>query len=92
MGTPVMEAKPYVNVNSASVAVSANKAHVLGFFCSTSVSGTLDIRESAAGTVVVPQFQPIAGQWYPLPFSTVQGLYLTVGGTLTGALAWEPAV
>jgi hypothetical protein len=91
MGMPVMEAKPYVNVNSANVAVSPNRAHCLGFFCSTSSSGTLEVRESAGGVVVVPQFAPIAGVWYPLPFSTVRGLHLTVGGTLTGAFAWEPA-
>jgi hypothetical protein len=38
---------------------------------------------NSAGTLIVDTFTPVAGTWYPLPFSFGTSMYLSIGGTVS---------
>lgn len=84
---PVSEAHGYALV-TVSAALASSRCQVLGFFCSTTAAGTLELREEVSGAVIVPAFAPTAGQFHPLPFRTLKGLYVVVTGTLTGTMSF----
>ena len=69
---------------SASGVVATGQCNLLGVFCASSSSGTLKLWDNASagsGTVVVNTFSLTAGTFYPIPASTADGLYATIGGT-----------
>ena len=93
MPTPVIENGAFKKI-TASVVVRTGPAQLVGLFVSSaSATPTVEVYGAAtSGTATcVPQFTPIAGTWYPMPFSTDVGLTVGIGGTVTGSLSWQPS-
>jgi len=79
---------------TASGLVKTGAGKVFGVFVSSSTAGTLKLWNNTAGsgTVLVNTFTGVAGTYHSfgndgLDFTT--GLYVTVGGTIDCALAWD---
>jgi len=89
--SPVVETGGYANITSDTL-VAGGKGSLLGIFvASASASPTIKIWDntSAATTVIVNTFTPVAGTFYPLPFDFGTGLYVDVGGTLDITVCWR---
>ena len=74
----------YVNL-TASALVKTGDGNLIGIFvASASATPTIKVWDntSAATTVLVNTFTPIAGQWYPIPFHFGVGCYVTISGTV----------
>lgn len=80
-------------VVSASGNVSPQSAALLGIFVSAaSATPTIAIYDdSAAGTAVplVPVFTPTPATWYKLPFRTLNGINVVIGGTVQCTVAYQ---
>lgn len=88
---PVMGGKKTANL-SASALLGTGEGVITGIFvASASASPTIKLWDntSAAGTVLVNTFTPIAGSWYSLPFAFNTGLYITISGTLDCTVAYS---
>ena len=69
---------------TASGNVKSSQGAMLGVFCSSSSSGTLQLYDDAATGTTVPITGSIsltAGQFYTLPIAFSSGLNAVVGGT-----------
>ena len=70
---------------SASALAKTGDGELCGIFvASASGSPTIKVWDntSAATTVLVNTFTPVAATWYPMPFHFNTGLYITIGGTV----------
>ena len=59
---------------------------LLGFFVSSSTSGTITVYDSATTTTttkLVDTFTGVAGTFYNIPITTANGLYVVVTGTIS---------
>ena len=84
---------PYLVTASGNVIVG--KGVIVGFFCTTSSSGTAAIYDDAStGTTlkIVDTVSLTAGTFYPLSILVTQGVNIVVGGTLKGTLVFAPAM
>lgn len=84
MGMPVNEFGSPVRV-TGSVAAKNGQGTLLGIFvASASATPTIKVWNSlsASGAVIVNTFTPIAGTFYPLPFSFDVGCFIEIGGTV----------
>lgn len=91
MSDIVVESGGYKVIN-ASGNVWPSPAALLGIFVS-SATGTPTITiydDTATGTTVplVPVFTPVAGTYYKLPFRTVNGINVVIGGTVTATVGF----
>jgi len=91
MPNMVLESTNYTNL-SASALVKTGTGGLLGIFVASTSGGTIKLWDntSAAGTVIVNTFSPLAGTFYPLPAQFTTGLYITIGGTADVTLFWTP--
>ena len=92
MSNLVMETGNYTNI-SASTLIKTGAGQLLGIFvASASSTPTLKVWDntSAATTVLVNTFTPLAGTFYPIPASFKTGCYVTVGGTVDCTVIWQP--
>lgn len=89
MGTPVNE-YGYPKRLTASGAIDQGQGVLVGIFVASCTGATITIYDgqSASGVVMVGAFTPIAGTFYPLPFSFQSGCYCVITGTcdLTAAV------
>lgn len=80
----VIESYGHKNI-SASAKIKSGAGSLAGIFVA-SASSTPTIKvwdsETAAGTILVNTFTPSAGTWYPMPAGYVNGLYVTISGTV----------
>ena len=71
---------------SASANVIPRSGSIIGIFvASASGSPTIAVYDSATTTtttIIVNTFTPIAGTFYPMPFSFTNGCYVAIGGTV----------
>lgn len=91
--TIVTEAGEYTNI-SASTLIRTGSGHLLGIFvASASATPTIKVWDntSAAGSIIVNTFTPVAGTFYPLPFAYSTGLYVSIGGTVDCTVSWGEA-
>lgn len=94
MANPVIESGAYTNL-SASALVRTGAGQLMGIFvASASSTPTIKVWDntSAATTVLVNTFTPIAGTFYPMPGSFKTGLYITIGGTVDCTVFWNPTL
>ena len=92
MATPVVEGGAYKNI-SASTLVRTGAGQLLGIFvASASSTPTIKVWDntSAATTILVNTFTPIAGTFYPMPGNFGAGLFVTIGGTVDCTVFWNP--
>ena len=90
---PVVESGSYVNL-SASGLVRTGPGRLLGIFvASASATPTIKVWDntSAATTILVNTFTPVAGGWYSMPFTFLTGLYITISGTVDCTVSWMPS-
>lgn len=73
----------FPTVSSTSVIAKSDDGHLVGVFCASANAGTLSVYNGTGtnGTIMVPDFSLVAGQWYPMPFHFTNGCYLRVQGT-----------
>lgn len=77
------------------ISATANIASVGGclggiFVSAASASPTITLYDSATTTTtakIVDTFTPVAGIFYPLPFSFSNGLYVVIAGTVSASIA-----
>lgn len=84
VGARVLEVGSYANISSTTTIKSA-PGHVLGIFvASASASPTIKVWDSitAATTILVNTFTPVAGTFYPIPAFFGTGLTVSIGGTV----------
>ena len=81
---PVSETGCYENI-SASTLIFSKPCQLLGIWVS-SASSTPTIKvwdqTSAAAPIVANTFTPLGSTYYPIPASCVNGLYITISGTV----------
>ena len=85
-----LQAGGYKNI-TATGNLSPVPANLLGVLCATTTAGTLIFYDSATtttGTPITGTITPAAGSWTPLPFSTANGIYVVVGGTINATIAF----
>jgi hypothetical protein len=90
MSTPVTETGSFTNT-TASVLVRTGPAALLGVFvAAASATPTIKVWDntSAAGSVVVNTFTPVAGTYYPIPARVGTGIYITISGTVDCTVFW----
>ncbi len=93
MSNFVVEGGNYKNL-SASALVRTGPGALLGIFvASASSTPTIKVWDntSAATTVLVNTFTPVAGTFYPMPFTFGTGLYVTISGTVDCTVSWLPS-
>jgi hypothetical protein len=84
-----------MNIGNMQVGVPANKTAtgnvkpvdgaMLGFFCNSTSSGTVQFYDSSTTTTttsITGVITPTAGVWYALPFTFTNGLYAVIANTL----------
>jgi len=80
----VTEVGSYENI-SASTLVYTGHCLLMGIFvASASATPTIKVwdQTSAAAPIVVNTFIPVSGAYYPIPASCVNGIYVTISGTV----------
>lgn len=93
MSNYVVEGGAYTNISSSTL-VRTGAGQLLGIFvASASATPTIKVWDntSAATTVLVNTFTPLAATFYPMPFSFYTGLYVTISGTVDCTVSWLPA-
>lgn len=84
MSAIVIESGNHKNI-STSTLIKSGAGNLIGIFVA-SASSTPAIKvwdaTSAAGTVLVNTFTPVGGSFYPIPGNFVNGLYVTISGTV----------
>lgn len=77
---------------AASANVKAGQGAMLGIFVSAaSATPTITVYDDAAAgtaTKIVDTFTPVAGTWYPLPFTFGTGLNIVLGGTVSATVSF----
>jgi hypothetical protein len=87
MPTPVTESyTPLPLAINFDGAVSSASCTLAGFTCV--ISGSLTLRDRAAGSVFVDALPVSAGVYHPLPYSMPNGAYVTLTGGAKGTIAW----
>jgi hypothetical protein len=92
MSTPVIETGNYRNISSTTTILSG-RGQLLGIFvASASATPTIKVWDntSAATTVLINTFTPVAGTFYPMPASFGTGLTVTIGGTVDCTVFYTP--
>lgn len=82
--TSVVAGQKATNI-TASTLIKTGPGFLSGIFvASASNTPTIKVWDntSAATTVLVNTFTPVAGTWYPLPFAFETGCYITISGTI----------
>lgn len=79
---------------SASALVKNAGGKVYGFFIGSATSGTVKIWDgtTAAGRVIVDTTTAVSAPLnvpFPEPVQTVNGIFVTIGGTATVTVIWE---
>ncbi len=83
MSQVVVETGAYKNL-TASANCSAVSCKVIGYLCSTTGGGTVQLYDDAATGTTTPitaAVTVVAGQFYPVPAQTINGLYCAISGT-----------
>lgn len=83
MSTTVVETGAYKNL-AATANCSVVSCKVIGFLCSTTSSGTVQLYDDTAtgtSTPITAAITVVAGQFYPVPAQTINGLYCVISGT-----------
>lgn len=72
-----------VNVTASGI-ISKAPCSLLGFFCNSTSTGTIVIRNGtlAGSTAISGTITPTAGTYYPFPASLPGGCYATIANTL----------
>lgn len=82
-------------VIAASTNVMARSGTLGGIFVSAASSTpTITVYDSATTTTatkIVDTFTPIAGTYYPMPFSFNSGCYVAIGGTVSCTVGVNPS-
>ena len=76
---------------TASGLVKTGGGSIIGIFvASASATPTIKVWDNtaASGTVLVNTFTPVAGSFYPMPFTFRTGLYVSIGGTVDCTVSW----
>lgn len=84
MSAIVIESGNHKNISSSTL-IKTGHGNLIGIFvASASSTPTVKVWDatSAAGTVIVNTFTPVAGSFYPIPANFVNGCYVTIGGTV----------
>lgn len=84
MSANVIVSGGYKNV-TATGNVCPRPADMLGFLCNSTTSGTIifyDEASTGTTTAITGTITPTAGQWYPLPVSTKNGIGVVIANTL----------
>lgn len=84
MASVVSEACQYNNI-TASTKIRDGFGQLLGIFvASASATPTIKVWDntSAAGSVIVNTFTPVAGTFYPMPAAFNTGCFVTISGTV----------
>lgn len=85
MSVPIFESYSYEAITS-STNVQLRSCTLGGIFVSSaSATPTITVYDSATTTTtttVVAVFTPIAGTYYPMPFSLINGCYVVISGTV----------
>ena len=79
-----LDSGAYAN-KSASALIKTGAGQLLGIFvASASSTPTIKLWDntSAATTILVNTFTPVAATFYPIPANFTTGLYLTISGTV----------
>lgn len=88
----VNEVFSYKNI-SASTLIRTGAGRLAGIFvASASATPTIKVwdQTTAATPIVVNTFTPLAGSFYPMPCALVNGLFITIGGTVDCTVFWNP--
>lgn len=76
---------------SASGNVVPHQCELLGIFVSAaSATPTITVYDDAATgttTKMVDTFTPVAGTWYPLPFTAKSGVNIVISGTVSATVS-----
>ena len=85
MASPVSSAGSPKNL-SASANVTPRAGELVGIFvASASATPTIAVYDSATtttSTIIVNTFTPVAGTFYPMPFTFAAGCYVVISGTV----------
>jgi hypothetical protein len=87
----VNEAGNYKNI-TASTTIRTGPGNLLGIFvASASATPTIKVTDDTTGstTTIVNTFTPIAGTFYPMPFSFTTALRVTISGTVDCTVSWN---
>lgn len=80
---------------SASANVMPRAGKITGIWVSSASSTpTIAVYDSATTTtttIIANTFTPIAGTWYPIPFSLTAGCYVVISGTVDCTVGTMPA-
>lgn len=89
MANPVVETYCYKNLSASGLCATGTGQLGGIFVASASGSPTIKVWDntSAATTVLVNTFTPIAGTFYPMPFCFNTGIYVTISGTVDCTVA-----
>lgn len=91
MPNPVTETGQYSNKTSTAT-IYTGAAQLLGFFCSTTTSGTVVIYDNtSAATPITGTITLTAGTWYPLPATCVTGIHVVIANTANITVFFNPA-
>ena len=76
----------------ATTQVATKGSSMIGmFFSAATTTPTVTIYDSAVGTTttkIVDTFTPVAGTYYPLPFSSANGLYIVLAGVVSATVSF----
>lgn len=70
---------------TSSANVSKTPCNLLGFFCASTSTGTIQFYDdpgTGTSTAITGVITPAAGSWTPVPASTSAGLYAVIANTL----------
>jgi len=79
------------NITASTLITSAPTALVGIFVAQASATPTIKVwnNTAASGAVLVNTFTPVAGTWYPMPFKSTNGLFVTITGTVDCTVCWQ---
>ena len=91
-GDTVNESGFPTNISSSTL-IRTGRGRLLGIFvASASASPTIKVWDntSAATTILVNTFTPIAATFYPMPFRFQTGCFVTISGTVDCTVSLMP--
>lgn len=88
---PVTESCQYNNI-SVSTLIRTGPGQLLGIFVASTSAGTIKVwdQSSAAAPILINTFTPVAATFYPIPACFVNGLFITIAGTVDCTVFWAP--
>lgn len=92
MATPIIEIGNAVRVTATGdIGIAGQNLALLGFFVSSTTSGTLVLRRGGSGgTQISGTITPAAGAFYPFPAACTGGLHATIANTLDVTFFFAP--